>query len=191
MNAQAEHFYQLYRQRVDHSALADQSPAQLQGKPLRLLSPTFTDLEHPLPLRTGKVHFLRQIDKQGNIKILNVTWAVPNFDSAKGVWATLDLQIAGATLYIYDAAPDNANRQLLVSYPFPISDPILPWSKKGILLQTAPTVTRISPHVSAQQSASLQTTAVLRDFAQVSQDIIEMAFKLTTHLTERVFDTMY
>ena len=92
VNAQAEHFYQLYRQRVDHSALADQSPEQLQGKSLRRLSPTFTDLEHPLPLRTGKVHFLRQVDKQGNIKILNVEWAVPDFDSTKGVWATLDLQ---------------------------------------------------------------------------------------------------
>ena len=191
VNAQAEHFYQLYRQRVDHSALADQSPEQLQGISLRRLSPAFTDLVHPLPLRTGKVHFLRQVDKQGNIKILNVEWAVPDFDSAKGVWATLDLQIDGATLYIYDTAPDNANRQLLISYPFPISDPILPWSKKGILLQETPTITRIPSHGSAQQSASLQADAMLRGFAQVGQDIIQIAFKLTTQLTERVFDTMY
>jgi len=191
VNAQAEHFYQLYRQRLDHSALAGQSPEQLQGKPLRILSPTFTALEHPLPLRTGKVHFLRRVNKQGNIKVLNVEWAVPNSDSTKGVWATLDLQTSGATLFIYDAAPDIANRQQLTSYPFPISDPILPWSEKDVLLQTNPTITTVLPHGSPQQSAPLQIPALLNDFVQVSQDIIQTAFSLTTHLTEKLFDTMY
>ncbi len=134
VNTQAEHFYQLYRQRLDHSAIVGQSPAQLQGKRLRLLSPTFTGQEHPLPLRTGKVHFIRRIDHQGNIKVLNVEWVVPNFDSTKGVWATLELQTSDTTLSIYDAAPDVAKRQQLVSYPFPIADPVLPWSDKDVLI---------------------------------------------------------
>ncbi len=191
VNTQAKHFYQLYRQRLDHSALVGQSPEQIQGKSLRLLSPTFTDLEHPLPLRTGKAHFLRRVDKQGNIKVLNVEWAVPDFASAKGVWVTLDLQTSAATLFIYDAAPDCANRQQLVSYPFPISDPILPWSEKDVLLQTYSTVSQALPHVSPQPPVSFSTSAFVADLVQVSQEIIQTAFSLTTHLTERLFSTMY
>jgi len=191
VNAQAKHFYQLYRQRLDHSALAGQSPEQLQGKPLRILSPTFTDLEHPLPLRTGKVHFLRRVNKQGNIKVLNVEWAVPNSDSTKGVWATLDLQTSGAILFIYDAAPDVAKRQQLVSYPFRVADPILPWSEKGVLTQVNPIVATVSPYASSEQSASLQTPTFVDDLVQVSQDVFQVAFNLTAHLTERLFSTMY
>ncbi len=191
VNAQAEHFYQLYRQRLDHSALAGQSPEQRQGKPLRILSPTFTDLEHPLPLQTGKVHFLRRINKQGNIKVLNVEWAVPNSISTKGVWATLDLQTSGATLFIYDAAPDVAKRQQLVSYPFRVAAPILPWSEKGVLTQINSTTTVASPRVSSRQSVSLQKPAFIDDVIQVSQDILQVAFGLTTHLTESLFGTMY
>jgi len=191
VNAQAEHFYQLYRQRLDHSALVGQSPEQLQGSPLRLLSPTFTDLTHPLPLRTGQVHFIRRVDDQGNIKVLNVEWAVPNFDAAKGVWATLDLQTSGATLFIYDAAPDVAKRQQLASYPFPISEPISPWSEEGVLIQAEPLATTASPYVSPQQSTLLRTHTLTDDLVQVSQGVLQAAFNLTAHLTERLFSTMY
>jgi len=191
VNTQAEHFYQLYRQRLDHSALAGQSPEQLQGKPLRILSPTFTDLEHPLPLRTGKVHFLRRVDKQDNIKVLNVEWALPKFDSAKGVWVTLDLQTSGATLFIYDAAPDAANRQQLASYPFQTADPILPWSRKGVLAPINPTTDTALPQISRQQSGSLQCLTFVDDIVQSSQNILQVAFSFTMSLTERFFGPMY
>jgi hypothetical protein len=122
---------------------------------------------------------------------LNVEWAVPNFDTTKGVWATLDLQTSGATLFIYDAAPDIANRQQLESHSFPISDPILPWSEKGVLIQSNPIVATVSPYVSSEQSASLQTPTFVDDLVQVSQDVFQVAFNLTAHLTERLFSTMY
>lgn len=191
INAQAEHFYQLYRQRLDHSALEGQPPEQRHGKPLHLLSPTLTDLEHPLPLRTGKVHFLRRIDKQGNIKVLNVEWAVPNCDASKGVWVTLDLQTSGATLFIYDAAPDRQTRQQLASYPFPISDPILPWSEKDVLTQTNLTTVTTSPQISPQQSVLSPKPTLVDDFVQASQVVLKATFDLTMHLTERLFGTMY
>lgn len=191
VNTQAEHFYQLYRQRLDHSAIVGQSPARLQGKRLRLISPTFTGLEHPLPLRTGKVHFMRRVNKQGNIKVLNVEWAVPNFDPTKGVWVTLELQTSVTTLSIYDAAPDVAKCQLLVAYPFPITDPVLPWSDKDALIQANPPIAVVLPYVSPVQSASLPTSAFVDDLVQISQGILQVAFTLTTHLTEKLFGTMY
>ena len=190
INDQAEHFYQLYRQRLDHSALEGQSPAQLHGKPLRLLVSTFKP-KHPLPLRTGKIHFMRRVNSQGNIKVLNAEWAVPDFDSTKGVWATLDLQASGTNLVVYDAAPDVVERRQLASYPFQIDCPILAWSEKDILIQENLKVATVSPHVSPQQSPLLQTPTVVDDLVQAGQDILQVAFNLTAHLTGRLFSTMY
>ena len=191
INAQAQHFYQLYRQRLGHSATDGQSPAELQGKPLRRLSSTFIDVEHPLPLQTGKVHFLRRVNKQGNIKVLNAEWAVPNFDKYKGVWATLDLQTSGATLFIYDAAPDRKTRQKLASYPFPVSETISLWSAKDVLMQTKSTAVTTAPQISPQQSVRSQNPPLVDEFIQVSQVVLQATFDLTTHLTERLLGTMY
>jgi len=190
INDQAEHFYQLYRQRLDHSALEGQSPAQLHGKPVRCLSPTFTP-QHPLPLPTGKIHFMRRVDQQGNIKVLNTQWAVPEFDPTKGVWATLDLQISGANLRIYDVAPDVTERRQLASYPFRTDAPILPWSEKDLLLQETPIATTILPLASPRQLPLLQTSTIANDLIQVGQGVLQAAFNLTARLTERLFNTMY
>jgi transposase len=191
VNTQADHFFQLYRQRLDHSALVDQSPTQLQGKSLRPLSPTFTGSEHPLPLRTGKVHFIRRVNNQGLIKVLNVEWAVPDFDPLKGVWVTLELQTSGATLSIYDAAPDVAQRQLLASYPFPVANPVLPWSRENVLMQTNPTPASTSLPVPPSQSPPPQPLAIVDDFVQVGLEMFQVAFNLTAQLTSKVFSTMY
>jgi hypothetical protein len=191
VNTQADQFFQLYRQRLDHSAIVDQSPAQLQGKPLRPLSLAFTYSEQSLPLRTGKVHFIRRVNNQGLIKVLNVEWAVPDIHPLKGVWVTLELQTSGATLSIYDAAPDVAQRQLLASYPFPVANPILPWSGEDVLMQTNPTPTSTWSPVSLGQPTPLQPLTVVDDFVQVGLEIFQAAFNLTTHLTSKVIGTMY
>ena len=186
VNHQAEHFFQLYRQRLDHSAIEGQSPAQLHGKLSRRLSAAFKP-NHPLPLRTGKIHFMRCVDGQGNIKVLNAEWAVPDFDSTKGVWATLDLQVSGADLLIYDAAPDVAERQQLASYPFQVDDPILPWSEEDVLIQENPIATTVLP----QQPPLLQTPTIADDLVHIGQSVLQVAFNLTSHLTGHLFSTMY
>lgn len=187
INDQAQHFYQLYRQRLDHSALEGHSPAQLHGKLARYLKSTFKP-EYPLPLREGKVHFIRRMDSEGNIRVLNTEWAVPNMDTAKGVWATLDLQISGATLSVWDSAPDRAKRQQLVSYPFQIDEPILPWSPKDVWVQPNPIISTVSvPQLPLWPTASSMTKGLI----QLGEDVILTAFNLTTHLTERLLGTMY
>ena len=97
------------------------------------------------------------------------------------------MQTFGTTLFIYDAAPDVEKRQQLVSYPFQIADPILPWSEKNVLTQINSTATVVSP----RQSVSLQKPAFIDDVIQASQDILQVAFDLTAHLTESLFGTMY
>jgi hypothetical protein len=191
VNTQADYFFQLYRQRLDHSAIVDQTPTQLHGKPLRSLSPTVTDGEQSLPLRTGKVHFIRRVNHQGRIKVLNVEWAVPDFDPLKGVWVTLQLQTSGATLSIYEAAPDQTQPQLLASYPFPIANPVLPWAGEAVLMPTNPTSASTLPLVSTLPSVPSQPLAIVDNFVQVGLEIFQAAFDLTTQLTSKVFGTMY
>jgi transposase InsO family protein len=191
VNSQGQRFYQLYRQRLDHSAIVGQSPADLHGKPLRCLLPSIAQLPHPLPLRTGRVHFMRRVDTQGNIKILNAMWAVPDFNPKKGVWATLELQTTGAFLSIYDGAPDASDQRQLISYPFPITETILPWSANGVFTNTNTTPRTISQHTSNTSEASLTIPTLTSELVQVGQSALHVAFSVTAHLTSRVFGTMH
>jgi hypothetical protein len=45
---------------------------------------------------------------------------------------TIELRSTGATLSIYDAAPDVRTRRCLVTYPFPVKEPILPRTETAI-----------------------------------------------------------
>ena len=44
----------------------------------------------------------------------------------QGVWATLSLKPGGATVRIYDAAPDAKKRRCLAEHPFPLKEPVVP-----------------------------------------------------------------
>jgi hypothetical protein len=139
---QAEHFFELYRHSLHHSALPDKSPHELHhATPPNRLDPTFTLAEQKLPLREGRIHFIRRVEAEGTVSVLNVNWSVPQPDPDKGVWVTIEFQPAGATLSIYDAAPDVRDRTCLATYPFPLSEPVLPRQQN----QTAASQTPGSP----------------------------------------------
>ena len=78
------------------------------------------------PLFEGRVHFIRRVSKSGIVRVLNVDWQVPRFDPLKGVWVTLELKVQGATLSIFDSAPDADTRQCLASYPFLLKEAVQP-----------------------------------------------------------------
>lgn len=42
------------------------------------------------------------------------------------MWVTLELNTSGATLRIYDAAPDALQRTCLVEHPFPLKEAVQP-----------------------------------------------------------------
>lgn len=88
------------------------------------------DRPNPLPLTTGRVHFMRRVQSNGQISLLNLTWAVPQAQPGQGVWATLELSSRAATLRVFDAAPDAPQRTCWVEHPFPIKEPVLPLQER-------------------------------------------------------------
>jgi transposase InsO family protein len=122
---QAEHFFQLYRHSRHHSRLNEQTPFEVhyQTAP-HCLPADFQLSQSKFPLYEGRVHFLRRVCPDATVSVLNVAWQVPNPPLDKGVWVTVDLRCEGATLAIYDAAPDVAERTCLVTYDFPLPEPV-------------------------------------------------------------------
>lgn len=134
---QAECFLQQYRQRQDHAALKEQTPDERhhQNQPRPFVS-SISLSPNKRPLYEGAVHFIRRVTETSTVRVLNVDWQVPNFDPTKGVWVTLQLRTKGATLSIFDAAPDVKTRKCLAIYPFPLRETIHPHLVSQTLLST-------------------------------------------------------
>lgn len=121
----SKRFFQNYRHSHHHSALKGRSPAQLHlAQPFRKLEPNF-EIPDPLPLTTGRVHFIRRVDANRQIRVLNVAWYVPQAEPNQGVWATLELSPKQARLLIYATAPDAPVRKRLAIHPFPLKEKVL------------------------------------------------------------------
>jgi transposase len=151
IQAPAEHFFVAYRQSRHHAALAERTPHEIhmQTTPRRLPT-TFQMPTERLPLLAGRVHFIRRLQPDGTISVLNVNWPVPQADPLKGVWATLELTPDGATLAVYDAAPDVAERTCLVTHPFPLQEPVQPHQ-----------LTAVATTAASQPAAALTQMATL------------------------------
>lgn len=119
----AEHFFRLYRRSSHHKALQGATPMRLhQRPPPERLAFGFRPPSGKLPLYAGRVHFIRRVQADGTVTVLNRAWNVPHPDEQVGVWVTIELRPQSTTLTIYDAAPDAPERQALASYPFPIQE---------------------------------------------------------------------
>jgi transposase InsO family protein/transposase-like protein len=129
---ESEHFFSLYCASGHHAALHGRTPQEVHGQPTYRLPADFTLPTPRWPLYEGRVHFIRQVLADNTVSVLNVRWAVPNPEPLKGVWVTIELRTAGATLTIYDAAPDVRTRRCLATYPFPVKEPILPRTETTI-----------------------------------------------------------
>jgi hypothetical protein len=104
-------FYRRYRHSHHHTALQGRSPAQVHAHQSRYKLPT---------------DFQRKVSAQQTVSILNLDWDVPKAKTNQGVWATLEIALQGATLRIYDAAPDAAHRTCLAEHPFPLKEKVHP-----------------------------------------------------------------
>ena len=117
-------FFRLYVRCRYHAPLGGQSPLELHQAQSWCYVPADLPLPQPLPLTPGQVHFMREVSPTRTVRILNVEWAVPRAEPHQGVWATLAFRRKGATLSIYDAAPD-ATQQRLAVHPFPLKEPVV------------------------------------------------------------------
>jgi len=122
----ADHFFHLYQRSAHHSALQGATPARVHNRraPVRLAA-GFRLPSEKLPLYAGRLHFMRRVQADGTVSVLNRAWRVPHPNPQTGVWVTIELRPQTATLTIYDAAPDAPERQALASYPFPLQEPVL------------------------------------------------------------------
>ena len=200
---QAEQFFELYRHSEHHSALLDQTPALLhQGTPATRLEQVFRLPTVKLPLYAGQVHFIRQVQANGTVSVLNVEWAVPEPDPLQGVWGTLDLTPQQASLTIYDAAPDVPERTALVTYPFRLKEPVLPRPTSPMLNDQplsnptpAPVPALTNPPdpglVNCLRLWRWLPTSLAGPLAQPTQDLIRATLTRTANFVRNVAETMF
>ncbi|MDX1520861.1 MAG: integrase core domain-containing protein [Anaerolineae bacterium] len=122
---QAAQFFDQYRHSEHHTVLKGETPAMRhQRTTVSRLPENFSVPTGKLPLYPGQVHFMRRVQPNGTVSVLKVDWTVPEPDPRHGVWVTLDLTPDQAALSLYDAAPDVPDRTCLVTYPFPLKEPV-------------------------------------------------------------------
>lgn len=123
-------FYHNYRASRHHSQLQGRSPGECHRIPAGRTIPPGFRLPERLPLTTGQVHFMRAVDEKRQVKVLNMLWDVPQAHPRQGVWVTLQLTPAGATLSVFDAAPDAPKRTCLAQHPFPLKEEVVPLAQE-------------------------------------------------------------
>lgn len=189
----AEIFFDLYRHSHHHTALKDQSPHEVHHHlPPTYLAPDFVLPTTKLPLREGRLHFIRRVDLDGTVRVLNSTWAVPKPDFQKGVWVTIEFEQTGATLSIYDAPPDIKERHCLVSYPFPTTEPILPYPAQNTEMLGLNSVHE-TPDTSAgaNQPALKLLPPPAKSLSSSPEPFLVSLFTSVVRLAHRFVNTMY
>ncbi len=135
VNFHADNFFLDYRIAHFPTALKGQTPQQVHhAYPPRALPANFAPDFKQLPVTEGQIHFIRKVEQDGAIPVLNARWSVPETSPLQGVWATLSLSTARphALLSVFDDAPDVSSRVCLVTHPFPLSQPVIPLRIKCI-----------------------------------------------------------
>ena len=194
---QADRFFALYRDSGHHTELKGRTPHEVHHEttPHRLAS-DFCLPGGKLPIYEGRIHFMRCIQPDGTISVLNVDWQVPNASAGTGVWATVEFRCTGATISVYDAAPDALERTCLATYPFPLSEPVLPWqpSNRTASVDTASTSSESRPEGPAvpPDFPLLPAPMPTSESAQMSVALLLAALKRTAQSAGKLIrGTMY
>ncbi|MCA9984523.1 MAG: hypothetical protein KDE59_09525, partial [Anaerolineales bacterium] len=135
-----------------------------------------------MPLYEGRLHFMRRLEVDGTVRVLNADWAAPGADPLRGIWVTLTLRCAGATLQLFTDAPDVSARQLLAQYPFPLNEPVLPHPFTSGPEEAIPEVTML---------LSQELMWLANSVAQKGEQLILSTLDHTATLTKRFFATMF
>lgn len=195
VNQQGQTFFALYRQREDHTQLNGRSPAALhhQQQPQKLAL-DFPSASPKRPLREGRIHFMRCVTPDGTVRVLNANWTVPQFNPVKGVWVTVEFKTKGAILSIYDEAPDAPQRRCLVTYPFPLKEPVLP--KETIAVVSDDATSEQQPNIIQAvgvpaQLSSPGPSSPLQQIVEVGEWLLFFSISRTVRLAQQAIFTMY
>ena len=129
VHTHTDDFFHTYRATHYPSALNGQTPQQVhRASGRRPLPLGFAPNLDQLPITKGQAHFMRKVEADATIPLLNVRWEVPDASPRQAVWATLTLACSAphATLSVFDAAPDAPSRSCLITHSFPLAQEVSP-----------------------------------------------------------------
>jgi transposase len=119
-------FVQWYRTVYEPPALGAHTPAATHRRhPLpHLRMSARQQLPTRLPLTAGRLHFIRLVDGQGDIRVLQETWHLDKRWAGQYVWATLVLH--EQRLCIYRQQVRAQGLHLVKTFRYRIAEPIVP-----------------------------------------------------------------
>ena len=100
---------------------------KLRGKnlkhlqPIRRLKGDFSIDRNNLPLVTGKVHFIRVVNSEGEINVLNEFFGIGKAYTGEYIWATIDTRKELLTIQYND---ENLVVQKITSFSFEIDEKV-------------------------------------------------------------------
>jgi hypothetical protein len=124
IQAEVPTFRRWYHRRYQPPCLQGKTPAQMRRgcQPIRLTVPLRRLIPETLPITAGRIHFIRKVDLNGRIRLLNETWTVGPRWIGEYVWATVDT--AEQTLMIWHKKEANANWKQLKTRRFKLKHPV-------------------------------------------------------------------
>jgi hypothetical protein len=121
---QVRWFLRWYHERYQPPALKGKTPAQMRaGARPALLTPALRHrIAEPLPVTAGFIHFVRRVDVDGRIVVLNQPWAVGRRFAGRYVWARVETESQVMTMWSRKDS-DAAWRQIR-DVRFPIAETV-------------------------------------------------------------------
>ena len=121
MRAKSTHFVGQYN---DLSAWKKRNKSLEQINPARILNNSLKIPLGKLPLTKGKIHFIRMVDNDGKISVLNEAFKVGKEFISEYVWATICLK--KQTLEVFYRAKDQDTAVLIKKFEYELSEEVKP-----------------------------------------------------------------
>jgi transposase InsO family protein len=121
MRAKSTHFVGQYN---DLSAWKKRNKSLEQINPARILNNSLKIPLGKLPLTKGKIHFIRMVDNEGKISVLNEAFKVGKEFISEYVWATICMKTQ--TLEVFYRAKDQDTAVLIKKIEYELSEEVKP-----------------------------------------------------------------
>ena len=127
VQAASPQFENWYRHDYEPPALKGLTPAQAAERAQpgrRLTDPERAAIPEELPITAGRIHFIRLVNADGTLSLLNESWRVGKRLAGQYVWATVSTP--GRTLSLYHRRAADKPVRLVGYYAYPLSEPVRP-----------------------------------------------------------------
>jgi hypothetical protein len=117
-------FLRWYHERYQPPSLAGRTPAQMRdgARPKLLTSQVQRLIPDPVPVTAGFVHFVRRVEADGSIVVLNDRWTVGRRWAGRYVWARLETE--AQVMRIWYRKDGGAAWQQIKDLRFPIAETV-------------------------------------------------------------------